>query len=951
MPERKSLVTFGPASVLLEQELSQEIRRQGIVVWLDRDKSFTTFVDRLAERHAAGIFPHPVVGFRGSFLEMLFALESRGSGYDRNPLLIHMPGFNEEGMRTTPVLELYSAGTRFRKALDTLIRQAATGRVAPAEVDHFLADKPTLEQADAWLDQASAAPSMGLLALLEASGPTLVIEALSRPDSTVAKRAKSEAEIKSLREYLHKLTGMDDEFCEFLRKDEKAGVEGVISALGAWLLCMEYVHDLQREPELPALRRLKDVTPEPAKVSRKLVNELRDQHADAYAAVADWVESQIPGELDVMTAEDLGKIDTFREEEERVLAGAVAALKAQDWQKAQSWCKAREGDKSFWVRRDPERRLVWDLVGEAAAFGAIIAQQPRPFAEVTSHEEALAAYAETAFRVDRAHRHFEQELARRLDYQVRHSGALQEVAGILRKLHRDWANLLAKDFTKVCRSRGFLPEPDLRQRNIYEQIIHPLTLGGEKVAVFLVDAFRFEMATELFEELRGGSGMQSTVVDLKPRLAELPTITSVGMNALAPVVQGERLTVVGEFKGFRAGEFTVKDPEGRSRAMGMRSGGRPALLVSLGDLCERTAKVLKDLKDHRVVVVHSKQIDTAGEANLGVHAFEATLRQLRAGWHHLQTAGIKQAVFTADHGFLLQDATTEIVPYGKKTDPHRRYVRDSHERGEAGLTPVPLASLGYDGITGYLLLREDTAAFATKDASVAFDHGGNSPQERIIPVLTVSRKLPEGESVARYAAEVKAEDDALGFHRLRLRLIFPPDTQNNLAFAGPRAIDLDLRVPGRADIRAMVREVSGSGKLKAGRIQAPVKEEWVEVFFSLEGPADERVQVEVFHPDNIHRVQSAVADGLFVVVGRNKGAVAPLAPDWASAIEEGARGIFLHLAEHGSITEEEIIRKLGSPRAARGFALKFDDHLKLLPFKVRSEANASGKRYVREEEN
>jgi hypothetical protein len=150
----------------------------------------------------------------------------------------------------------------------------------------------------------------------------------------------------------------------------------------------------------------------------------------------------------------------------------------------------------------------------------------------------------------------------------------------------------------------------------------------------------------------------------------------------------------------------------------------------------------------------------------------------------------------------------------------------------------------------------------------------------------------------------------------------------------------------------MVREVAGSGKMKAGRIQAPVKEEWVEVFFSLEGEADERVQVEVFHPDNIHRVEPAVADRMFVVVGRKKDAVASPRSGWESAIEdEGARGIFEHLAEHGSMTEEEIIRKLGSARAARRFALNFDAHLKLLPFKVRSETNASGKRYVREEDN
>jgi hypothetical protein len=135
-----------------------------------------------------------------------------------------------------------------------------------------------------------------------------VIEALSRPDSMVARQAKSELEIASLRDYLHKLTGMDDEFCAFLSKEGKAGVEGVLTALGAWLLCVEYVQDLQREPELTALRRLNGLAGELVKVCRKLVNDLGDRHADACAEVADAVEGLIHGELDVMTAEDLGHV-------------------------------------------------------------------------------------------------------------------------------------------------------------------------------------------------------------------------------------------------------------------------------------------------------------------------------------------------------------------------------------------------------------------------------------------------------------------------------------------------------------------------------------------------------------------------------------------------------------------------------------------------------------------
>jgi hypothetical protein len=539
-----------------------------------------------------------------------------------------------------------------------------------------------------------------------------------------------------------------------------------------------------------------------------------------------------------------------------------------------------------------------------------------------------------------------------LDPQIPHFGALQEVVGALRRLHRDWADQLCRDFTGVCKAQGFLPSSELRQRNLYEQVVQPMTLGGEKVAVFLVDAFRYEMATELLEELkRGGAGV---ALDLKARLAELPTITSVGMNALAPVAREERLAVSGTFQGFRTGEYVVRSPADRCRAMGARTGGRPGLRMELSEICDQTQLTLKAIKDNQIIVVHSTEIDDAGEANAGLHAFEATVRQLRAAWHHLQAAGVKHAVFTADHGFLLQDETTVIRPFGKKTDPQRRFVLDPHERGEDGMVPVPLSSLAYDGISGFLLLREDTAVFATGNAGANFVHGGNSPQERIIPVLTVTRKRIDAASRGEYEVQGEAMPDAFGFSRLRVRIGFPLNTQTSLGFAGARAIDLDLRVPGRPDIRAIVKEVSGAGSLKTGRIQAPVSEAWTEVFFSLEGPSDERAPVEVRHADNIEKVTPALIDTLFSVTGVKGLVASPSARGglaWAESIDDPhVRGVFLHIDKHGSVTEEEIVAMLGSARAARKFALGFDAYLAKLPFRVRGEANASGKRYVREEE-
>ena len=866
-------MSTGPVSETLHTELLQEVRRQGIVVWLDKDASYSGFVDQLVEQHAKGAFPYPVIGFRGSFLETLLALEEYGSGYDKHSLVIHMPGFNEESIRTTPVLELYEAGTRFRRSLDSLVRDAAIGRAVPDEVDSFLRGKPTLEKADEWLTQTVSRSVVGIEALLESSGTTMIVEALVSKEGRLAARVTNEEEATALRGYLRKLTGMDDEWYSFTDVDPKLSVfDKVRNALSSWILCMEYVHDLRSEPNSACLQRLKSVPAQLVKVSTGLVQQIRKNYAEAYAGLADEAEVIIDSELAEMAPEDLGHIDTFREEENRVLRRAVELLKLRDWTKVIEWSKAREGDRSFWLQHDPARRRVWNLVAEAAVFGRTLEKHERPFEALQSHEDALGKYIESAALIDRAHRHFEQEWLRRLDTQMPHYGALQEVLGELRQLYRAWADSLAKDFNKLCKNVGFLPPENLQQRSIYEQVVQPMAFNGEKVAVFLLDAFRYEMATELVEDFRAtGSG---AVVNLKARFAELPTITSVGMNALAPVAHNGRLAVAGTLHGFRTGEYTVRTPTDRVRAMGTRTSGKPGLQLALTEVCDITPEGLKRrVKDHQVIVVCSTEIDDAGEANVGLLTFEGQLNLIKAAWHHLQSAGIKHAVFVADHGFLLQDTTTQLRTFGKKTTPKARYVLDEYERGESGIVPVALSKLGYDDITGYVLFPEDTAVFATGAAGASFVHGGNSPQERIIPVLTVTHKAARKTQRLEFAIEAEPLQDAFGFHRIRLRL----KGQMGLEFVGVRALELDLQVRERRDIRVLIKEVSGAGSQKSGRILAPIGDHWTEVFFALEGPSDERVRIEVFHGDHIEEVVPCVVpDALFAVSGVPGGKRSPV---------------------------------------------------------------------------
>lgn len=941
----------GPVSQIIEQEIRGEVRRQGTVVWLDKDASYTRFVDDLAGRHAAGEIPFPIVGFRGSFLELLFQLEPFGSGRDRQPLLIHMPGFNEESIRKTPLLELYEVGVRFRKSLETLIREAATARVTPAEIEQFLAKQPSLDEADAWLTTSVSESTFGLAARLAEIGPELLVGALGQTDRGLALRVTAPAEALIFKDYLHKLTGMDDAWIEALPSNESGQLDLLLEALKAWILCVEYVHDLKSEPHRVDLRRLGALSPPLVKACRELVEKVRRDSGDAYERMADEVAGLFADELQAMAPEDLGQIDTFREEEHRVLDGAVEALHQRDWAKAKTWWEARQGEKSFWLQRDPLRRWAWILVGEAEKLGATLARHAEPLAGVRSLEQAVERYAAGACEVDRAHRRFEQERLKLLEPRLPHYGALREVATELRSAHREWADRLTRGFAALGQEHGFLPSADLQQRTLFEQVVLPLIRSGEKVALFLIDAFRYEMATELVEDL-AGSG---TVIDLKPRLAELPTITAVGMNALAPVAVNGRLTVAGIFQGFKTSEFIVRAPEGRARAMGLRGGGEPALLLKLSEVGDkRTADLKRSIK--RLVVVHSKEIDDAGEANVGLPTFESTLRQIATAWHHLQLAGVKNAVFTADHGFLLQDETTKkSEPYGKKTDPQRRYVLDDHPRAEAGMIPVSLSSLNYDGLSGYLLFREDTAVFSTGTPGASFVHGGISPQERVIPVLTITRKRPEPAVHAGYAVQAEPLSNVMGHHRLKLRVVHKPGT---LDFAAAGFLDIALRVPGRDDVHVIVKDAVGPATLRAGRLSLPVGEEWTELFFALEGPADERARIEIYHPETLADVRSITPEPWYSVSGSASGTTSgdtkerdlpPLAA-WADAIaDEGARKVFVHIEKHRAITEPEVTNLLGSPRAFRRFSLEFDLYLAKLPFRVRIETGEGGKRYVRED--
>src|SRR5690606_4795811 len=98
-----------------------------------------------------------------------------------------MPGFNETTICDGPLLEIYRAGKRYRKALPTLVEEAAQGRALPEDVTAFLSQPGlTLGRADTWLLDLMRDTKDPLSIYLKASSAETILRDLITPESRLA---------------------------------------------------------------------------------------------------------------------------------------------------------------------------------------------------------------------------------------------------------------------------------------------------------------------------------------------------------------------------------------------------------------------------------------------------------------------------------------------------------------------------------------------------------------------------------------------------------------------------------------------------------------------------------------------------------------------------------------------------------------------------------------------
>ena len=966
--------SLSPVSSQLVSILQDEVRKRSLIIWLDAEQHYTAFVDRLIAERAEGRLNFDVKGFRGSYLQLMLELEPLTAGVDKPPLVIHLPGFNKATVCETPLLELYLAGKVFLKALSTLIEEAAATRVPTARIAEFLATTGyTLQEADTWLAEALEGDSDGSAGELLRLKLVDIVRELLTPESVLAVRIRQKAEpneqsVSQVISQLGTLTGATSEWLDDGLPLSKIHPDDLAANVASWALCVEYVTDLTRAPVDSILKSISALPDAVKRECCSLASELRRSHEKFYTRVARETEDRLMEERKAARPEDLGKIDTFPFEEDAILDGAIAALMSGAWDRALKWAEDRKEDQCFWLRAELNRRSAWHLVADAARLGRAIAVAGPNLQGVNSLDAAVEYYVQHGSPVDQAHRRLEQRREALLYPHLAKYEELRNCLDALRQQWRIWADEWATDFNGLCKRDGFLPSSELQQRNIFEDVIYRSRVGYSQgtTVLFLIDAMRFEMAQELCESLRDAG---SPNISLKARLAELPSVTEVGMNVLAPVCTRGRLAPAvkdGRFLGFSTGEFRVDDPETRKKAMHGRVGGRTCPRKSLDEIIGLDKKKLVSvIGQASLVIVDSREMDEAGHAGVGPSLFDKTLQDLRAAMQLLRDAGVQKFVITADHGFLLlPDQEHPLQAHGRKIDPRGRYVISPVAADHSHEVRVSLKDLNYDCDDLQIMFPLTTACFDTGKKDRRFVHGGNSLQERVIPVLTVQHARAGGGTTVRYQIKAEAKRGMVGMHAIQATLCLESSSLG-LSFGGREQKELGIRAVHGENIQVSFLGVSGGATLEAGAILATVGEQF-DVFFRLTGPEDARVRVELFHPGSAESVKPGAVtdrfdvmreartqvDSASVVTARpvkEPVAVKPTDATWLLEFEnEGVRRVFRQLWQHAVVAESEVVAMLGSPRDARRFAREIDDLARQVPFVIRVETVEGIKRYVRE---
>ena len=724
-------VVISPLRRRVTELLASAVDRYHLVVWQDTAGEYADVADGVVPAGTA------FARYDGSWFELRHRIEGHLALAEPPRLVVYVAAAPPQA---DPLAELRAAAHPFDLPLRDLVRQALAAHLAASQVDAIAESATTFAEADAAAGTGVAPGLVSLVPILGAglSDVAMAVEVLGGRRDEALDGKGAWGDVQRLVERALGVT--TSELGEALRETvARVLLLDAVDRAGALAERLRTALPPATEDQGTARARTLDdwwaLHPEAAASAFAAADEIARVGDDTA-----WVD----GLADIDVAPSLEALAL-----ERVLS-LLAAGRAEDAAEL-----AQRRARGRWARLAAIAPGLDD--GTASRWRAVVAlaELRRDLAAHTvpatgDSGAVLAWYADDGWCVDRAHRRLELALTALAEH-----GELEQPVATARTAYEDWLGAVIERYTTAVESGGFSTAALVRQAEVFTRYVRTADVP---TAYIWVDAFRFELATDVAEALRAAGHD----IELVAAVAAAPTITPVGMANLCPGAdQSFAIDETGGSLTVTVAATPVATVDDRKKLLRGAVGDIADLelgkCVQLGEQALR-----KEIEGAKAVLVRSTEFDVHGEAGLlsaawtGFADTQATLPRVVA---KLAKAGVGRVVITADHGFIalsrrLGDAYKIEAPKGGSGELHRRAWIGRGGIDHASVVRIPRASTGVT--TDLDLLVPRGLALFKAGGSKQFFHGGLSPQELVVPVVVADLAVPSD------TGSVKVDVDVVG---------------------------------------------------------------------------------------------------------------------------------------------------------------------------------------------
>jgi uncharacterized protein (TIGR02687 family) len=356
-------------------------------------------------------------------------------------------------------------------------------------------------------------------------------------------------------------------------------------------------------------------------------------------------------------------------------------------------------------------------------------------------DEGIEKYSQELFKIDTHYRKFIWHYR-----QTNQSSVLGTLNGKVEKIYNNkWLLNYNNKWQEVIDKLPSWPaNHEKSQKRFFENYVKPVVAKGQRLFVVISDAFRYECGFEYFQNVQREKRFEGSMDYM---LGMVPTYTQLGMAALLP---HKELAIKEKTDQVLVDGQSSSGIHGRSAVLQQNSGVR-ATAVNAEEFMQMNASTEgRDfVKKYDLIYIFHNRIDKTGDDKISEDkVFEAAADEIAFLTDMIKKiAGMNgyNMLVTADHGFIYQHHALEESDFavtefsGEIWKESRRYVIGSHLKGDTSTKHFNSSDLGLAGEAEFLIPKSINR-LRIKGSGSRFTHGGMSPQELIIPLISISYK-------------------------------------------------------------------------------------------------------------------------------------------------------------------------------------------------------------------